>query len=419
MLAIALFLLPFLIWDALLFVMRQRGDRTPERRTEILRHFSEEDIAIGRKHTLDHNQLTPLSRSLFYLYFCVMLFGGVSAFAESESFKLANGSWLIALPLYILFLILTSTVLFSPVEAYREFVIERRAGLSTTSVKLWLLDQLKGLIVGWIFASILAYPIIALITYLPRIWPLPTALAIIAFLAFTFWVSPWIIAPLFNRFTPLENESLAEKVKSLFAQLGITVEKILIMDASRRSNYLNAYFTGLGNSRRVVLYDTLAQACPEPEILSVVAHELGHWKHNHILKLFFLEGIGLTSGLVVFKLALDSAAFRQFFHLQSPSSLQLLLLLPFLTSLLGKITAPVLATISRRFERQADQMAFHLTQNPQAFISLEKRLVQRAKADLLIPKWIHSWHSSHPLPEERIQAAEACSAPEGISQENN
>ena len=404
---LALILLsPFVAWDAALYFMQSRGDRSIERQGEILRHFTQKEISTGREHVLRHNRLFPFYRLLFYAFYAALLFAGLGARLENSLLPLAGGRWQLALPLFILVILTARTLLYMPVSAYSEFVIEREMGLSTISVGLWLADRLKTLVLSWVIISLVAFPVLALVKGLPRLWPIPAAAVVLAISAFGIWISPWIIDPLFNKFTPLEDIELAERIREASSQAGLTVKQIYVMDASRRSLYLNAYFTGLGNSRRVVLYDTLVKECNRDEVLSVVAHELGHWKENHILKGFILETIGVFLGLWLLWALLDSGRAREFFGLPVPSSLVLLVLLPFLSSLAETVTAPLISAVSRHFERQADCASLELTHDPAAFIEVEKKLVRYAKADLLQPVLIHDFYGSHPLPEERIRMAE-------------
>lgn len=406
-----LLLLPFLVWDGLRFVLRRRGDRSPTRRAEILRHFTEEDIEAGRAHLLRHNQLFPVSRCLFYGFFALLLLGGWGDRLEAAILGLdaVGGRWALALPVFLLAVTTAWILVHLPVSAYREFVIQRQAGLSTTTARLWLVDVIKSLLVGWILALLAAYPVLLLIKRFPLVWPLPAAAAVIAISAFTIWVSPWVIAPLFNRFSPLSDPQLVAAVHELAERAGLPVSRVLVMDASRRSTYLNAYFTGLGNSRRVVLYDTLLEACEDnpEEVLSVVAHELGHFTRRHLLKSFALQSAGAVAGLWLLKLLVDLQAVRELLSVSSADSLAFLLALPLLGSLGGTAVAPLAAGISRRFERQADLTALELIGDPEAFVSLQVRLTRRSRGDLLRPRLLHWWYSSHPLPEERIASAES------------
>lgn len=400
-----LVLVPFIAWDVVLYVLKRRGDTDAARREELLRHFTEEDIAAGREQVRRRLVLYPFGRLLFYGFFGALLFGGLGARLEAHLLQV-SGRWALTLPLFVLCILAGWSLLQLPLDAVSELSIERRAGLSTTTLGTFLADRVKGLVVGWILTTLVAFPVIALLRWLPVWWPLPAAAAIVAISAFAAWLSPWLIAPLFNRFHPLEDGELASEVEALAERAGMAIPAgVLVTDASRRSTTLNAYFTGLGSSRRVVLFDTLVESCGADETRVTVAHELGHWKHHHIAKLFVIESAGAAGGLLLLKLLLESPL-RASFGVPRPQSLVVLVLVVFLASLAGVVTAPILAALSRRFERQADRAALLLTDSPEAFIQLEKRLMRRAKADLLTPALLHWMYGTHPLPEERIVAAE-------------
>jgi STE24 endopeptidase len=405
-LIVTLLFLPFALWDAVVYGLRQKGDRSARRRADILRHFTPEEIQEGREHQLRLNRLFPFSRLLHYLFFGALLFGGLAQSLETALLRLTGQKWVPALPLFILVVIGGWSLLHLPLDAYREFVIEREAGLSTMTLGLWMADLIKSLGLGVLLATLFAFAVILLIRGLPQRWPLAATATLTGLSAFGQWIAPWLIAPLFNRFWSLPDSSLRQQLHQLIARAGIGVQRILVMDASKRSTALNAYFTGLGNSQRVVLYDTLVKACNPQEILSVVAHELGHWKGHHILKFFLLQTIGLLFGMDGLKRLLDLEAVREFFNVPSSSSFVLLILFPFLADLLGTALSPIVSALSRRFERAADRTALHLVREPQAFISLQKLLVKRAKGDLLRHPLLHFWYGSHPLPEERIRMAE-------------
>ncbi|MCE5272534.1 M48 family metallopeptidase [bacterium] len=409
-LLIAALLAPFVAWDAAVYLMRARGDRSPLRLEEVLRHFTEKDIDTGRELVQRRNVLFPVYRVLFYALYCALLFAGLGARLEASLLPWAGGRWWLALPLFVLAVLVIRTLIFSPVAAYSEFVIQRQAGLSTITVGTWLLDLVKSLLLNTLILSLVGLPVLWLVRTLPTLWPLPAAAVILAISAFGIWISPWLIDPLFNKFTPLADSALAGQIQSLAAHAGVPVKNVYVMDASRRSTYLNAYFTGLGNSRRVVLYDTLVKECSGREVLSVVAHELGHWKANHILKGFLLETVGVVLGLWLFWWLLGSGAARAFFGLPERTSLVLLVLLPFLLNLSGTLTAPLVSAVSRRFERQADLISLVLTGDSEAFITVEQQLVRHAKADLLSPRLLQEVYGSHPLPEERIRMAESYAA---------
>ncbi len=410
LLLVIILLAPFVAWDAAGYIMRQRGDTSPERRAEVLRHFSEQQIDTGRDHLLRHNKLTPFYRVIFYLFYGLLLFAGLAGKLEISLLGLSSGRLWLALPLFVLVILLAQTLLYLPLSAYREFVIEREMGLSTITIGTWVADRVKSLAMNWVIVTLVAAPVLWLVRSLPGSWPLPAAGVILALSAFGIWISPWVIDPLFNKFTSLEDTHLEQDIRALSTDAGLSVDRVYVMDASRRSLYLNAYFTGMGNSRRVVLYDTLVKECTHDEIISVVAHELGHWKYRHITKGFLIEVLGVTAGLWLLWWLLNSAGIRGFFGLASSGSLALIVLLPFLLSLTNTIFSPAISAVSRHFEHQADAASLELTSNPDAFISLEKRLVKHAKADLVRHPLLHTFYGSHPLPEQRIARAQSWKA---------
>jgi STE24 endopeptidase len=394
---------PFLAWDLAVYLLRWRGDRSPARRATLLRYFTAEDLEVGRAHLRRQNAIFPLARLLHYGFFAALLFGGLADRLENALLASCGGSWAIALPLFLLLLLAARLLLSLPLAAYAEFRVQREAGLSTVTVMLWLLDHLKSLLLGALLLCAVTFPLLALVHALPQRWPLPAAAVVLSLSAFLLWVKPWVIDPLFNRFAPLADPALAAEIRALAGRAGVGVDQVYVMDASRRSRALNAYFTGLGSSRRVVLFDTLVEACPPPETLSVVAHELGHWRGRHLLLGFLLEVVVVVVGLQLLAVGFwGNAAGRAFLGVGATSELAALVALPLLADLAGTIVAPVGAVMSRRLERAADRAALELAPVPAAFASLEQRLVRRAKVDLLQPRLVHWWYGSHPLPEERL-----------------
>ena len=204
----ALLLGPFLLWDLAVYLLRRRGDRSPGRRAAVLRHFTEEGLAAGRAHLRRQNQLVPLARLVHYGFYGALLMGGLAVRLEGWLLEVCGGSWALVLPLFLLALLVARLALGLPIAAYAEFVIQRQAGLSTVTVRLWLLDRVKGLLLGWLLLCAVAYPLVGLVLALPRHWPLPAAAMVLALSAFLIWIKPWVIDPLFGRFTPLDEFAL-------------------------------------------------------------------------------------------------------------------------------------------------------------------------------------------------------------------
>jgi STE24 endopeptidase len=248
-----------------------------------------------------------------------------------------------------------------------------------------------------------------LLLIFPRTWWLiaPVGMSVLG-IAFAYVLPIWI-SPLFNDFTPLSQTQWKDqqpRVQALITEAGIPVQEILVMNASRQSNHTNAYFTGFGSTRRIVLYDTLLKKHTPDEIESVLAHEIGHWQKDHITKGILLGALAALAGCFVLDRLLRAAVGRAPWHLQSvadPAGVPLLLLLIYL----GNWAAmPVQNAVSRYFERQADQVSLELANRPDAFRAGEEKMARDNKSNVAPTPWNVWLFSSHPTTVERIRTAE-------------
>jgi STE24 endopeptidase len=229
---------------------------------------------------------------------------------------------------------------------------------------------------------------------LPSAWPLaavPVAAAAVLLLGFA---APIVLEPLFNRFAPLRDAELADELRALARRAEVPVRDVLVADASRRTRKANAYVSGLGATRRVVLFDTLLAAGAPRQIRLVVAHELGHRRARHVAKATALGMAGAAAMvLVVWALVSDPG---------DPRAAPLVLLL---AAALELAALPLAAAISRRWERQADRFSLELTEDLEAFEEAHRRLAAASLTDLDPPRPVYFLLFSHPTPPERIAAA--------------
>ena len=304
--------------------------------------------------------------------------------------------------LFVLGLLLAQTLLDIPFSLYRTFVIEERFQFNASTPKLWITDLLKSLALGVILISLLTAGSLALVQASPNLWWLWVwgLFALITLLLM--YLSPVLIEPLFFKFQPLQDQALAERVKDVMKQAGLQVERVQQVDASRRSKHSNAYFTGIGRVKRIVLFDTLLEQMSDDEILGVLAHEAGHWKLGHIWKR--LLSMELVSLVVCwsFWLVLSWDGLSGWFGLVDLSFLGKVLLVGFLASLVSFPLTPISSLRSRRHEWQADQFARNLTGEPEPLASA---LVKLCKENLsnLHPHPFYAWfYYSHPPVVERI-----------------
>jgi STE24 endopeptidase len=290
-----------------------------------------------------------------------------------------------------------------PFDLYHTFVLERKYGFSTITWKLWLADLFKSLLISAIMMAIIVSVLIAFITYLPKSWWFWGWASFTLFQLVMLWLYPVLIAPLFNKFEPIQDESLKEKIMALLSKAGFQAKGIYQVDEGKRSKHTNAYFTGIGKTKRIVLYDTLLSSHTQEEIVSVLAHEIGHWKKKHILKqLAFMILASLILFYLVYLIVSWPPLYRAFGMIQTPVYAGLFLVSLYLAAG-GFFLSPAGSAITRHFEREADRMAFDLTGTAKPMVSALKRLAKDNLSNLHPHPWYVRFYYSHPPLNERIE----------------
>jgi STE24 endopeptidase len=365
---------------------RARNDSVPP--TEL---FPAEEIERGRRY---HRPLyaalgVELAVSLGAL---ALLVGPVGAFLY-EPFE--ERHWAPAAAAYAALVVALLALVRMPISFWRGYVHERRYGVSTQTLRGWFVDWAKGLGVGLVLTCGALVGLVALARWLPDAWPLPAALTAAAVVAFLSFVGPFVLEPIFNRFEPVPDEQLHAALRALADRAGAPVRDVLVSDASRRTLKSNAYVSGLGASRRVVLFDTLLERASQREIEVVVAHELAHRRERHVAKFTLLGMAGAVLAVVVLWLVLGD-------RVADPRQLPLVLLV---VSALELVALPPMAALSRRWERDADRLALMLTRDPEALESAYRGLATTNIADLEPPRVLHALLATHPTIPERISEA--------------
>jgi STE24 endopeptidase len=278
-------------------------------------------------------------------------------------------------------------------------------GVSTQSLGSWLGDAGKSAAIGAALAAGGAALLITLVRRCPRRWWLPGAGAAVAIAAVFVWLSPVVLAPLFNKFSPLPAGSKARAdVLALARRAGVDVGQVYRVDASRRVRSLNAYVDGFGSTRRVVLYDTLLKRTNQPELRSVVAHELGHVKHDDILRGLAFIALVAPLGLLFSKEIGEAVVDRTGTTARGPAALPAYVLGLALASLILNVPGNQL---SRRVEASADTFALRLTHDPKALIQVQRRLVLSSVGNPDPPGIVTALLGTHPSTVQRIGAAVA------------
>lgn len=288
-----------------------------------------------------------------------------------------------------------------PLSVYRTFVIEQRYGFNKTTVGLFVADLFKGLIL----MLVLGVPLVAIILWLMgsagALWWLYAWLVWSGFSLLMFWAYPAFIAPLFNKFSPLSDEQLVHRIESLLERCGFRSKGIFVMDGSRRSTHGNAYFTGVGNNKRIVFFDTLMESLQPEEIEAVLAHELGHFRKRHVLRRMLLSFTLSLIGLAVLGWLSTKPWFYTALGVTQPSNHLALMLFMIAVPVFTFPLTPLMAYLSRRDEFEADRYAAEQADAGALVTALCK--LYRDNATTLTPDPVHSgFYDSHPPAPVRV-----------------
>ncbi len=305
---------------------------------------------------------------------------------------------------YLAILLVLQTVLSSPFSLYSTFSIERRFGFNRTKLSTWLSDVAKSALLGATMGAPLLYLLYRFVDGAGRLWWLWAALVFSSINLVVSLLYPALIAPLFNKFTPLAEGSLKEKIEDLARALDFHVSGIFVMDGSRRSSHSNAYFTGFGRWKRVVLFDTLIDGLSESELAAVLAHEIGHQKKGHVVKGTALSvALSFLSFWVLAQL-MHWAPLYEAFGFAAESKHAVILILSLLSGPLAFLLTPLLSWWSRSHEYEADSYASDAVSGP---VDLSSALVKlnRENASNLWPHPLYAfWYYSHPTLVNRLSA---------------
>jgi STE24 endopeptidase len=353
-------------------------------------------------YTYENSRAGIIESVISNMILILFLFGGLLG-AYDRWIIAVTGSFLWRGVLFFLVLIYVETFFDIPFSLYRNFKIESRYGFNTMTFRLWSIDLIKSIIIATVLGSVVVIMSLAIIQASPVWWWLWVWAFLLAFGIFVMYISPYVIEPLFFKFEPLKVEGLEDKIRTLMEKAGLRVSRVFQIDASRRSRHSNAYFTGIGRVKRIVLFDTLIKQMNEDEVLAVLAHEVGHWKKRHVLKRILLTETMAFGGLFAAFHLLSWEWLPGMVGLSSASFYARVVILGFLGSLASFPFTPLFSYLSRRDEREADRFATELTGMPEAMASALVKLSRENLSNLHPHPFYAKFYYSHPPIVERIR----------------
>jgi len=339
---------------------------------------------------------------LSHLLLIVFLFGGLLGLYDRwiEDMQL---SFILSGLLFFACLSVAKYLIDLPFNLYHQFVIEERFGFNTMTWRLWLSDQIKGLLVSAVLLGLLLSGALWLVQAAPHSWWLWVWGFFALFSLFLMYVSPYVIEPLFFKFEPLGQPELEGRITRVMEKAGLKVSRVFQVDASRRSRHSNAYFTGIGRVKRIVLFDTLLEQLTADEIVAVLAHEVGHWKKRHVFKRLVTVQLLSLVFLVASWWLINTGVLPGLIGLKEGSFFAQVIILSLLASLAGFAVSPLWSALSRRDEYQADRFACALSGDAEALAAALVKLSRDNLANLRPHPVYAAFHYSHPPVIERVR----------------
>jgi STE24 endopeptidase len=352
------------------------------------------------------NRLWVLDQVVSIVLLAALLFSGASAALRAWAQRIGR-NWFFTIVVYFALFTVVTTIVDLPLSYYTEYVREHAYGLSNQTFGKWFGDTLKSLAVACIVGALVMWVPYLLLRKSPRRWWLYTAIALVPFIVLANLVAPIWIAPLFNKFEPMQDKALEQKILSLAGRAGIEGSRVYQVNKSVDTKTLNAYVAGLFGTKRIVLWDTTLNRMTDRELLFVMGHEMGHYVLHHVWQAIAFSILILTASLYVAYRAADAVIARYggrwgFTSLADVASLPLLLLL---MSAFGLVVMPLQLAFTRHMEHESDRFGLEITQTNHsagtAFVKLQTDALVVPRPGLLFTLW----RQSHPPLGERIDFA--------------
>jgi STE24 endopeptidase len=321
-------------------------------------------------------------------------------------YALVDSPWWAAALVFPALIVVVQSIVHTPLAFWRHRH-EQQWGFSTQTVRAWGVDRLKGLGIAVVLTAVPLFLLIATVHVFPGWWPVIAAAGAALFVLVVGFIAPVVLEPVFNRFEPLRDEGLGRELRELATRAGVPVREVLVADASRRTKKHNAYVSGLGKTRRVVLWDTLLEHGDPAAIKVVVAHELGHRRYRHVALGTAISMVSVAAFVVLLWLLFQWEALVEAIGATGPGDPRVLAFVLFLGTVLSLAFQPLALALSRRWERDCDRFSLELTGDAEAYERTHRTLALENLGDLEPPKAAYLFFFSHPTVRERLALGRA------------
>lgn len=366
--------------------------------------IDEKELQKISRYTEDKIRFKLFQTGISKIIFLYIILSGILPWLAQS---LVRMNFLIAGLIFFAVIGMAEVLMGLPFDYYHSFVLEETYGFNTKTLKIWLSDLAKSMVVLIILGTFLLSALLLMVTHAGPSWWIWAWMIFSVFQLLMTILYPTVIAPLFNRFTRLEDSELKDRIERLAKTQGLTIQGIYQMDASKRTTHTNAYFSGMGKAKRIVLFDSLIRSHTEDEILAILAHEIGHLKKNHIKKQFIL--VSLVSLFLFFlasKLLTRELMYHSFGFSNMPCYVGLFLV-GVLWEPVNFFISPIGMAISRKFERQADFYSLGILKTAKPLSTALKKMAKENLSNLAPHPIYVCFNYSHPPLLKRIEYLEA------------
>lgn len=366
--------------------------------------IDEKELQKISRYTEDNIRFKLFQTSISKIIFLYIILSGILPWlAES----LARMNVIIAGLIFFAVIGLAEVLMGLPFDYYHSFVLEEKYGFNTKTLKIWISDLVKSMLILIILGTFLVSALLLMVTYAGQSWWIWAWVIFLLFQLIMTILYPTVIAPIFNRFTSLEDSELKDGIERLAKTEGLNIEGIYQMDATRRTRHTNAYFSGMGKAKRIVLFDSLIRSHGQDEILAILAHEIGHLKKNHIKKqLVIVSVVSLFLFFLASKLLTWEVMYNSFGFSNMPCYVGLFLV-GILWEPVNFFISPMGMAISRKFEREADFYSLGILKTAKPLSTALKKIAKENLSNLNPHPLYVCFNYSHPPLLERIEYLEA------------